>query len=194
LHPNAGAALGAPGDVRGDVGQDRSLRSANPAPLSRPRRQSVNPRNELTAAWMPVVRDEPWAMSLNLIPGQTDRLWIEFSVVEKAELAEPFDFAVLSIAARPPIGHSHVNQPLASARVEDHRVEGVERCGMLRRTCVNSSLSLIHVQKRPLIDEPRSQLLKLHIRSFDRLGRAAAMGRDKQDATANQSACDNRGR
>jgi hypothetical protein len=87
----------------------------------------LDPRDELPAGRMPIVDEESWPVMLDLIERQLDPLRVEFSVVEKGQLAQPDESAAVARVVPPqPIRYGYAYKALGAACIEDDCMERVE--------------------------------------------------------------------
>ena len=122
----------------------------------------VDPCHELAPARMPMVDNQAGPMRFDLIQRQSNRVGIEFSVIEKGQFAEPLEFACMPCEPPcKPVGNRDVNKTLLPTRVEDHRVERMQRSGRPRGYFVPRNPSFTHIEKGFLIGEARLQFAEL---------------------------------
>src|ERR1700736_6295062 len=97
---------------------------------------------------MPIVDEKSRPVTLDFIERQLDLLRIEFSVVEKRQLAQPSESAAVARVASPkPIWYGHVYKALGAACIEDDRMERVEWGRDVRRIHVCGRFSKPHVKE-----------------------------------------------
>src|ERR1700682_2328237 len=104
---------------------------------------------------MPIVDEKSRPVPLDFIERQLDLLRIEFSVVEKGQLAQPNESAAVARVVSPkPIRYGYVYKALGAACIEDDRMERVEWCRDARRIHVCRRFSKSHVKEWLITRQP----------------------------------------
>src|SRR5579864_2895487 len=138
-----------------------------------PKRNLLDPCDELSTARMAVVDDQAGPVPRDFSKRKLDRFRIELGVVEKGQLAEPPENAIaMGEQAGEPARRRQMQEARRTpARVEDDRVERVERCRAPRRVIPRrrfDNVPCAHVEQRALPGESRAQLGELGLGRFRR--------------------------